>query len=76
MFKQQRGITPHQYILHCRIEKAKQLFQHSELTIAEIAIRTGFCDQSHLTRSLKRITGMTPKQILRERFQPNSNVEA
>lgn len=64
LFKQQMGITPHQYILQRRIEKAKHLLKHSELSIADIAVRTGFCDQSHLTRCFKRIVGVTPKQLL------------
>ncbi len=63
LFKQTMGVTPHQYILQCRIEQAKYLLQHSKLNIAEIAIRIGFCDQSHLTRYFKRIVGVTPKQM-------------
>lgn len=65
LFKQSMGLTPHQYILQQRIEKAKFLLQHSELAIAEIAVRVGFCDQSHLTQYFKRIVGMTPKQFPR-----------
>jgi AraC family transcriptional regulator len=65
LFKQSMGLTPHQYILQLRIQKAKFLLQHSELAIAEIAVRVGFCDQSHLTQYFKRIVGMTPKQFLR-----------
>jgi AraC family transcriptional regulator len=65
LFKQSMGLTPHQYILQLRIEKAKFLLQHSELAIAEIAVGVGFCDQSHLTQYFKRIVGMTPKQFLR-----------
>lgn len=64
LFKQSMGVTPHQYILQCRIEKAKYLLQHSELSIAEIAARVGFCDQSHFTRYFKRIVGVTPKKFL------------
>jgi len=67
LFKQSMGITPHQYILQCRLNQAKHLLQHSNLSIAEIAARTGFCDQSHLTRYFKRIMGVTPKQLLRSR---------
>jgi AraC family transcriptional regulator len=65
LFKQSTGITPHQYILLRRIDKAKFLLHHSELSIAEIAVRVGFCDQSHLTQYFKRIVGVTPKQFLR-----------
>jgi AraC family transcriptional regulator len=67
LFKQSIGITPHQYILQCRLNQAKHLLQNSNLSTAEIAIRTGFCDQSHLTRYFKRIIGVTPKQLLQLR---------
>jgi AraC family transcriptional regulator len=67
LFKQQMGLTPYQYVLKCRIEKAKYLLQYSELNVAEIAARTGFCDQSHLTRCFKHLVGITPKQILSRR---------
>lgn len=67
LFKQSIGITPHQYILQCRIEKARYLLQHGKLSIAEIAHRVGFCDQSHMTRYFKRAVGITPKQLLQAR---------
>jgi AraC family transcriptional regulator len=67
LFKQSMGITPHQYILQCRLNQAKDLLQHSELSIIEIATQTGFCDQSHLTRHFKRRLGITPKQLLQLR---------
>lgn len=63
LFKQSLGVTPHQYILRSRINKAKYLLQHSKLSIAEIAIEVGFCDPSHLTRYFKRVFGATPKQF-------------
>lgn len=65
LFKQRLGITPHQYILQRRVNQAKNLLQHGQLTLADIAIQTGFCDQSHLTRCFKRMVGVTPKQLLR-----------
>lgn len=67
LFKQSVGITPHQYILQCRVNQAKHLLQASDLSIVEIATRTGFCDQSHLTRCFKRMIGVTPKQLLQSR---------
>lgn len=65
LFKQSMGITPHQYILQRRIDKAKYLLKKSELSIADIAFRVGFCDQSHLTQYFKRIVGVTPRQFLK-----------
>ncbi|MBL1175209.1 helix-turn-helix domain-containing protein [Pantanalinema sp. GBBB05] len=67
LFKQSIGITPHQYILQCRLNQAKHLLHHTELSIVEIATQTGFCDQSHLTRYFKRCMGVTPKQLLQLR---------
>jgi AraC family transcriptional regulator len=64
LFKKSMGTTPHQYILQCRVKKAKYLLKYSELSITEIASRVGFCDQSHLNRYFKQIVGLTPKQFL------------
>lgn len=69
LFKQSTGLTPHQYILQRRIDKAKYLLQESKLSITDIAFRVGFCDQSHLTRCFKRLLGMTPKQFQSARSQ-------
>ncbi|MBD0269351.1 MAG: AraC family transcriptional regulator [Cyanobacteria bacterium Co-bin8] len=63
LFKQSEGMTPHQYILKQRVEQAQSLLRHSSLSLAEIAARVGFCDQSHLTRYFKRLTGATPAQF-------------
>jgi AraC family transcriptional regulator len=62
LFKKGLGITPHQYILQCRLDRAKYLLSSSNLDIAQIAMRTGFCDASHLNRYFKKSLGMTPNQ--------------
>jgi AraC family transcriptional regulator len=62
LFKKSLGITPHQYILQQRIDRAKYLLASSNLDIAEIAFRVGFCDASHLNRCFKNSLGMTPSQ--------------
>ena len=66
LFKITTGITPHQYIIRCRIERAKNLLQQNQLSIANIAKEVGFADQSHLHRHFKRLVGVTPKSYLRE----------
>jgi AraC family transcriptional regulator len=62
LFKKSVGITPHQYILQQRIDRAKYLLRSSNLDVAAIALRVGFCDASHLTRCFKSILGKTPSQ--------------
>lgn len=61
LFKQSTGFSPHQYITRCRIEKAKQLLQQTELPIIEIALEVGFQNQSHFTRVFRQHLKVTPK---------------
>lgn len=61
LFKRSIGLTPHQYVVQCRVERARQLLRQGQLEIAEIADRVGFANQSHLNRHFKRLTGVTPK---------------
>lgn len=65
-FKESTGITPHQYVIRCRIERAKELLLQGELVIADVARSVGFIDQSHLTRHFKRLMGITPKTLLKK----------
>ncbi len=66
LFKQATGFTPHQYLLSCRVKQAQDLLLHSHFSISEIALLTGFADQSHLTRSFKQLLNTTPAAFLRE----------
>ncbi|MBI1177346.1 helix-turn-helix domain-containing protein [bacterium] len=66
MFKVSTGISPHRYLLNCRIARAKKLMTQGKGTLAEIALRSGFCDQGHLTRSFRDIVGTTPAAFLRD----------
>jgi AraC family transcriptional regulator len=61
LFKQSTGFTPHQYVIYCRVERAKELLKRKDLSIAEVARIVGFVDQSHFHRHFKRLVGMTPK---------------
>ena len=60
-FKQAIGLPPHQYLIKCRIEKAKILLAKTDLAIAEIAYRVGFASQSHFTTLFGKHTKTTPK---------------
>jgi AraC family transcriptional regulator len=60
-FKQATRLSPHQYLIQQRVERAKKLLHQGEMTIAEVAIACGFTHQSHLHRHFKRLTGETPK---------------
>lgn len=59
-FKESTGITPHQYVLLRRIERAKQLLVHEQMPVAEVAQRCGFASQSRFTAAFHRFTRATP----------------
>jgi AraC family transcriptional regulator len=63
LFKQSTGLTPHQYLLKCRIDQAKRLLQTTDLSVATVATQVGFVDQSHLARHFKRQVGVLPNHF-------------
>ncbi len=60
-FKQSVGISPYQYLIQQRVERAKQLLKQPASSISDIAVDCGFANQTHLTKVFRQITGMTPK---------------
>lgn len=66
LFKRSTGVSPHQYLIRCRVERAKELLHREDLSLAQVAARTGFCDQGHLGRHFKRIVGVTPSAYRKE----------
>ena len=67
-FRQSLGIPPHNYIVQRRVEHAQQLLRNTDLPLSEIAIETGFTDQSHLARHFRTITGVSPS-LVRHQFK-------
>jgi AraC family transcriptional regulator len=66
-FKTCLGISPHQWLLNARIEKAKQYLLQNELPLAEIALAVGFTDQAHFTHTFSRLEGASPRSWQRAR---------
>jgi Helix-turn-helix domain len=50
LFKKSTNTSPHQYLIRCRVERAKQLMLMGNLSIAAIAQTVGFASQGHFTR--------------------------
>lgn len=60
-FTKVKGVTPHQYLTTIRVGEAKKLLEQGAAPI-EVALNTGFSDQSHFSRKFKNLIGVTPKQ--------------
>lgn len=65
LFKRSTGISPHQFILRRRIERARALLSDPGLSVSDVAARAGFAHHSHFTDTFHRLVGMTPTQYRR-----------
>ena len=65
LFKQSTGITPYQYLITCRVDRAKVLLLQRKLSIGDIALEVGFSNQSNFTKHFKRLVGVTPQKFAR-----------
>lgn len=63
LFKRSTGVSPHQYVIKERVERAKKLLMTGEHSIADVASAVGFSDQAHLTRHMKKRLGVTPRRV-------------
>jgi AraC family transcriptional regulator len=59
-FKISTGTTPHLWLLDARIERAKRLLAHHRHSLVEVALDTGFSEQSHFNRAFRAATGVSP----------------
>lgn len=60
LFKEEMGITLHNFIQNRKIAKACELFEYSNETIESVSFRLGFSDRYHFSRVFKSVTGITP----------------
>lgn len=61
-FKRATGSTFAQYVIQLRLGRASQLLRDTDLSMAEIAQQTGFCDQSHFDNRFKDSFKVSPKE--------------
>ena len=59
VFRREYGLPPHRYVVGRRLDRARRLLLEG-LPISEVAVATGFHDQSHLTRHFRALLGTTP----------------
>jgi len=62
VFKAYTGMTPYQYCIHAKINRAKEILSSGESSVKEIAWQVGFDDQYYFSRLFKKKTGSSPSQ--------------
>jgi AraC-like DNA-binding protein len=62
-FKQSTGVTPHEYLVQRRVKRAQNMLARTDFSLSDVALASGFSDQSHLTRHFRRMLGTTPREF-------------
>ena len=75
LFRQSIGVPLHQYVVQRRLDRAKDLLMAGKLSIAEIALASGFSHQSHMARHLRRASGLSPL-VMKRLFAEIPSIEA
>jgi AraC family transcriptional regulator len=60
-FKAATGHPPHRYLMQTRVDRAKVLLRASDLSVSDVALRTGFPNPSHFAVTFRRIVGRSPR---------------
>ncbi|WP_343583602.1 AraC family transcriptional regulator [Herbaspirillum sp.] len=66
LFRETVGIPVHQHVVRRRVERARLLLAQGKLNVNQVALEVGFAHQSHLAAWMKRVLGVTPREILRD----------
>jgi AraC family transcriptional regulator len=67
VFKKATGVSPHQYVMRARLDRAQQMLQQSDAPMSTIADALGFASQSHFTRAFRQFAGETPTDFRKRR---------
>jgi AraC family transcriptional regulator len=64
-FKRSTGLSPHQYVIGRRVERARELLSKTDLSVGDVASTVGFTHQSHLAHHTRRHFGVPPSSLRR-----------
>jgi AraC family transcriptional regulator len=74
MFRESTGQSPHQFVLHRKVDRAKELLRAAEMRVLDVAVACGFKNQQHFARVFRRVCGASPTEYRQEfahRDQPD-----
>jgi AraC family transcriptional regulator len=68
MFQAATGRTPHNYVMHRRLERAQGLIKKQSLPLIHVALACGYSSHSHMTQVFRKHLGVTPSEYQRQVF--------
>ena len=75
LFSEVKGMTIEQYIIHHKIERAKELLIYNDINLTEIAYKLNYSSVAHLSNQFKKVTGLTPTFFKSIRTQKRTLLE-
>jgi AraC family transcriptional regulator len=66
MFRRSTGQSPHQFVLHSRVERAKDILRTEDMRVLDVAVACGFKTQQHFARVFRQVCGMSPSEYRQE----------
>jgi AraC family transcriptional regulator len=66
MFRQSTGQSPHQFVLHRRVDRAKEMLRAAEMRVLDVAVACGFKSQQHFARVFRSVCGASPTEYRQE----------
>lgn len=74
VFKSYTGMTPYQYCIHAKINRAKEILASGETSVKSISLQLGFDDPYYFSRLFKKKTGVSPSQWIGDDGPVNGNL--
>jgi AraC family transcriptional regulator len=66
MFRESTGQSPHQFVLHRRVDRAKEMLRATEMRVLDVAVASGFKNQQHFARVFRKVCGASPTEYRQE----------
>jgi AraC family transcriptional regulator len=66
MFRKSTGQSPHQFVLHSRVDRAKDILRAADARVLDVALACGFKTQQHFARVFRQMCGVSPTEYRQE----------
>ncbi len=73
-FVSEVGMPPLSYVLHCKMERAKELLREQTYTVRQVGAEIGMQDPYHFSKQFKNIVGISPSAFVRQASHPDATI--
>jgi len=73
-FVSEVGMPPLSYVLHCKMERAKELLREQNCTVRQAGVEVGMQDPYHFSKQFKNIVGISPSAFIKQAANPDATI--